>query len=172
MGKVNELYHHGIVGMKWGVRRYQNEDGSLTAAGKARYQTGETKKPEKDAKSKYDGLFDQTIKGGKDRPNISPAEKVGKESERIVDGLDRGINAIDRIRRRNQKPDESVQKMSDEELRQRINRLNLEKQYNDLSAKDTSRGMETVKDVLAIAGSTVAVVGGAVTIYATLKKLG
>lgn len=32
----NELYHHGIKGQKWGVRRYQNEDGSLTAAGKKR----------------------------------------------------------------------------------------------------------------------------------------
>ena len=32
-----ELYHHGILGQKWGVRRYQNPDGSLTAAGKARY---------------------------------------------------------------------------------------------------------------------------------------
>lgn len=33
----NELYHHGIKGQKWGVRRYQNADGSLTAAGKKRY---------------------------------------------------------------------------------------------------------------------------------------
>lgn len=32
----NELYHHGIRGMKWGVRRYQNKDGSLTPAGKKR----------------------------------------------------------------------------------------------------------------------------------------
>lgn len=32
----NELVHHGILGMKWGVRRYQNKDGTLTAAGKAR----------------------------------------------------------------------------------------------------------------------------------------
>ena len=31
-----ELYHHGVKGMKWGVRRYQNKDGSLTAAGKKR----------------------------------------------------------------------------------------------------------------------------------------
>ena len=33
----NELYHHGILGMKWGVRRYQNSDGTLTPAGKKRY---------------------------------------------------------------------------------------------------------------------------------------
>ena len=33
----DELYHHGIKGQKWGVRRFQNEDGSLTAAGKSRY---------------------------------------------------------------------------------------------------------------------------------------
>lgn len=32
-----ELYHHGVKGMKWGVRRYQNKDGSLTPAGKKRY---------------------------------------------------------------------------------------------------------------------------------------
>lgn len=33
-----ELYHHGIKGQKWGVRRYQNADGSLTSAGKRRYE--------------------------------------------------------------------------------------------------------------------------------------
>ena len=32
----NELYHHGVKGQKWGVRRYQNKDGSLTLAGKKR----------------------------------------------------------------------------------------------------------------------------------------
>lgn len=33
----NELYHFGVKGMRWGIRRYQNSDGSLTAAGKKRY---------------------------------------------------------------------------------------------------------------------------------------
>ena len=31
------ICHHGILGMKWGIRRYQNKDGSLTVAGKKRY---------------------------------------------------------------------------------------------------------------------------------------
>lgn len=35
---MSELYHHGIKGMRWGVRRYQNEDGSLTSVGKKHYQ--------------------------------------------------------------------------------------------------------------------------------------
>ena len=37
MTEVHVLIHHGIKGQKWYVRRYQNEDGSLTAEGKARY---------------------------------------------------------------------------------------------------------------------------------------
>lgn len=37
----SELYHHGIKGMKWGERRYQNEDGSYTDAGRKRYGLGE-----------------------------------------------------------------------------------------------------------------------------------
>jgi hypothetical protein len=40
----DEFYHYGILGMKWGIRRFQNKDGTLTAAGKARYSDHLTKK--------------------------------------------------------------------------------------------------------------------------------
>ncbi len=50
----DELYHHGIKGQKWGIRRYQNEDRTLTAAGKERYRKtiSEYKKARKEA-SRY-----------------------------------------------------------------------------------------------------------------------
>lgn len=48
MNDFNELKHHGIKGMKWGVRRFQNPDGTLTSSGKARYNTNLKQKDSRD----------------------------------------------------------------------------------------------------------------------------
>ena len=45
----DELYHHGIKNQKWGLRRYQNEDGSLTPLGRIRYGIGKARKAYNDA---------------------------------------------------------------------------------------------------------------------------
>lgn len=51
-GYSDVIMHHGIKGQKWGVRRYQNENGSLTAAGKSRYKSFSTGRYERKA-AKY-----------------------------------------------------------------------------------------------------------------------
>jgi hypothetical protein len=58
--KLNELYHHGIKGQKWGIRNYQNEDGTLTAEGYERYKQDIGKMTMKEKKNsvqkRYAGL--------------------------------------------------------------------------------------------------------------------
>ena len=56
-GWNDELYHHGIKGQRWGIRRYQNPDGTLTEEGKARYQNYKG----------YDNFDDAVKIVGKDR---------------------------------------------------------------------------------------------------------
>lgn len=53
----DELYHHGIIGQKWGVRRFQNSDGTLTEAGKARYSSDKEQKKLSDKLTKNIGSY-------------------------------------------------------------------------------------------------------------------
>lgn len=79
----SELYHYGIQGQKWGIRRFQNEDGSLTNDGKLRYETNLDGKRTKKAEKKY-------IKDLKDhrRQEIKNKVKI-KDSTLTKEELDR-----------------------------------------------------------------------------------
>lgn len=71
-----ELYHHGVLGMKWGVRRYQNKDGSLTAAGRRRY--GVTHNPDGSMKTELKGDSEITKKVKSDYNKLSDARFKAK----------------------------------------------------------------------------------------------
>lgn len=77
-----ELYHHGIKGQKWGVRRYQNEDGTLTEAGKKRYENPNT--IYKDAKKRIRAV--QKEQSGLSFP--SRFTPIGENSKKLIEETD------------------------------------------------------------------------------------
>lgn len=122
----DELYHYGILGMRWGVRRYQKKDGTLTNSGKKRYD--------------------------KEMERLKAEEKIIKnknQTQSKLEKLEAKRKSVEELKKNLNKPKEkSVKEYSDAELRERVNRLQLEKQYKDLSPKQVSIGKTVVNRIV------------------------
>ena len=89
--EISELYHHGIKGQKWGIRRYQNEDGSLTPEGKAKYGTVENlnkqvQNKQKVAQASRSGMHVGSVVGSVG--GIALGAKIAKSLWQSSKGLD------------------------------------------------------------------------------------
>lgn len=105
------LTHHGILGQKWGIRRYQNKDGTLTDAGKRRLAKLEARE------AKY----------ARKRRQLTGEQD--KKSQKIQNGPDEQRKQEYQPSNKNPHGKKSVFSMSDDELKREIERLDLEKRY-------------------------------------------
>ena len=140
---ADELKHYVIKGMKWGVRRFQNSDGSLTADGKKRY-SGD---------------------------NLKDIQKQVNQGKNVVDGVKK-TKAKAAEKRTEKKIKDDLSQMSDKELRDIVNRLNMEERYTQVMK---SRGVETGKSradkILEYAGTALTIGSSALSIMIAIKEL-
>ena len=146
----DELRHHGIKGMRWGIRRYQNKDGSLTPAGRKRYdQEIESLKSEKaKLQQKHKNLNAQQRM--EDRKAKLKAE-IESEKEYLKNGGKKsGKNdSSDNKSEETKEPEKkkSASDMTSEELNEAINHMRLQQTYNQLYSQLNPEKESKVKEI-------------------------
>ena len=136
-----ELCHSGIKGMKWGIRRYQNKDGSLTPAGIKRYNREVQKLKDREASIKAK----EKAKKYQDKLDKKKSELDDREAALKGGSSKKSTSKPDANKQGSAK---SIKDMSDSELRAVVNRLQLEQQYRSLTPQQVSKGRKFVDSVL------------------------
>lgn len=133
---TDEMYHHGVPGQKWGIRRYQNKDGSLTPAGRRRAAK----------------LKDQYTELTGKRLIRKPATKVTKSAAE-------------------EKP-KKIRDLSDEDLKNKVNRLEMEKRAMQLEKDLAPKNKKFISKVGSDVVSPAAIEAGKRLLTDTLIKIG
>ena len=133
----DELYHHGIKGQKWGVRRYQNPDGSLTNAGKKKIRSA---LKEQEAAKKYKARIDADRKWYKTYDDIFGDKPEGYEPTRKE--LDRMDKATGKYNKASYDFSDAMYKIKNDFIQKYGN-----KRVSDLKAL-SEKGKKEVKDLL------------------------
>ena len=173
----SQLTHYGIPGQKWGVRRYQNADGTRTTAGKKREQKNkkdnltDEQKQEYIKKATLDKNYNR-LKNEEYTKKIDPVISIMKDSSKAMNDLSRQAKEQAKPQVIKQKMD--LSKMTDKEMRDAINRHFLEKQYNDLFAPETvvvDRGKQQLSNMLAIGAAALPIATTAISMAMSIALL-
>lgn len=166
---VNYLAHHGIKGQKWGVRRYQNADGSYTSAGEARLAREQAANA---AKKKDNRLPDSAVSDPNKWVNrdMEGGRKVATSSAQLSRDLQK-LNSTNKGKQQNKPMD--LSNKTDQELRNEINRKMLENQYNQLFSEPSkvNAGRERANDYLETYGNVMAVAASTLSVALAIREL-